>query len=65
MMLVVYEDVHFFHRTNTILKLGKYEVSNNFCLKIVIKELEMSSSPNVSVTNVPVKAEAFQISVGF
>lgn len=63
-MLGVYKEVHFIHKTNMILKLREYKMNNNFCLETAIKELKMPSSLNVSLINVPVKAEAFQISVG-
>lgn len=53
------------HKTNMILKLGECKMGNNLCLKIVIKELKMPRSLNVSLINVSVKAEAFQISVQF
>lgn len=42
-----------------IWELGEYKMSNNFCLKKVIKELKMLSSLIASVNNVPVKAETF------
>lgn len=65
MMLGVCEEVHFFHKTNMILMLGEYKMSNNFYLKVVTKELKMPSSLFASLNNVLVKAEAFQVSVGF
>lgn len=52
------------HKTNIILNLGEYNMSNNFCLKLVLKELKVPSSLHVSWKNVPVKALAFSISVG-
>lgn len=64
-MVGVYKEVHFIHKTNMILKLREYKMNNNFCLKAAVKELKMPSSLNVSLINVPIKAEAFQISVGF
>lgn len=64
MILAVFEDSHSFHKTNIILNLGEYNMSNNFCLKLVLKELKVPSSLHVSWINVPVKAVAFPISVG-
>lgn len=55
----------FCYNTNMILKLGEYKMSNNFCLKMVIKELKIPSSLIASLNNVLVTAEAFQISVKF
>ena len=65
MMLRVCEEVYFFHKTNMIMMLREYKMSNNFYLKVVIKELKMPSSLLASLNNVLVKAEAFQVSVEF
>jgi len=42
-----------------ILKLGEYRMSNNFCLKIIIKELNIPCSLTAGLNNGLVKAEAF------
>lgn len=65
MILAVYEYRNVFHKTNMIFNLGEYNMRNNFCLKLVLKELKVPSSLNVSWINVPVKVKAFAISVGF
>lgn len=44
--------------------LGEYEVSNNFCLTKVIKELSVLISLIASINNVLAKAETFQTSIG-
>lgn len=64
MILAVCEERHSFHKTNIILNLGEYNMSNNFCLKLVLNELKVSNSLTVNWINVPVKAIAFPISVG-
>lgn len=44
------------------MKPGEYEMSDNFCLKVVRKELKMPSFLFASLNNMLVKAEALQIS---
>jgi hypothetical protein len=43
--------------------LGEYEMSNNFCLRKVIKELGIPISLTASLYNVLAKAEAFQTGI--
>lgn len=43
--------------------LGEYEMSNNFCLRKVIKELGIPISLTASLYNVLANAEAFQTGI--
>lgn len=65
MILAVYEYRNIFHKTSMIFNLGEDNMSNNFCLKLVLKGLKVPSSLNVSWINVTVNVKAFPISVGF
>lgn len=47
-----------------IWKLEEYKTGDNLCVNKVIKELKILNSLISSLNNVPVKAEAFQISIG-